>query len=112
MKKITAKEFRELGLLQEVNRLLLHPMGLALEVVIDDEGNETFGQVWDCRDHEKGITFAQDSISADKVKTVTKLFEDKMFHREMKLGWHVQPSDSYPQIKTTVQREVQCLDTP
>jgi len=30
------KEFKERGYLQEVNRKFLHPLGLALEVVIDD----------------------------------------------------------------------------
>ena len=40
-KKISIKEFREKGFLQEVNRIFFHPLGLALEVNIDDDGNET-----------------------------------------------------------------------
>ncbi len=40
MKKINIKEFREFGYLQEVNRRFLHPLGLALEVVIDDDDGQ------------------------------------------------------------------------
>ena len=50
MKKINAKEFMDLGLLQEVNRRLLHPMGLALEVIEDQDGSCQFGDVWDYRE--------------------------------------------------------------
>jgi hypothetical protein len=43
VKRIDVREFREFGYLQEVNRLMLHPLGLALEVVVEscpncDEG--------------------------------------------------------------------------
>lgn len=55
IKKMSAKEFRELGLLQEVNRLYLHPMGLALEIVVEDDGTEHFGEVWDYRADPEGM---------------------------------------------------------
>ena len=32
--KIDVKEFREKGYLQELNRRFLHPLGLALEIII------------------------------------------------------------------------------
>lgn len=35
-KRIDIAEFREFGYLHEINRQLLHPLGLALEVVTDD----------------------------------------------------------------------------
>lgn len=60
VKRMSAAEFRALGYLQEVNRLFLHPCGLALEVIADDEGNVTgFGGVWDYRDDAEGIYFAE-----------------------------------------------------
>lgn len=60
IKKMTAAEFRELGYLQELNRRWLHPLGLALEVVTDEDGQVTgFGQVWDYRDDPEGMVFAQ-----------------------------------------------------
>lgn len=38
-------DFRKYGYLQELNRMFLHPMGLALEVEIDDNGNEKLGGI-------------------------------------------------------------------
>jgi len=51
VKRISIKEFREFGFLHEVNRVFFHPLGLALEVIIDREtGEERLGGIWDCRD--------------------------------------------------------------
>jgi len=58
-KYISIQEFIERGFLQEINRRLLHPCGLALEVVKD--GDEwRFGGVWDSRDDPEGIMFVGD----------------------------------------------------
>jgi hypothetical protein len=59
IKRMSVKEFRELGLLQEVNRQFLHPLGLALEVYVSDDGEESFGGVWDYRDDPEGMVFGQ-----------------------------------------------------
>ena len=70
VKRISAKEFQELGYLQEVNRRFLHPLGLALEVIRDDESGEvSFGGVWDSRDDIEGIIF-DPSWSQDKAQYV------------------------------------------
>lgn len=61
---MSVAEFRRLGYLQEVNRRLLHPLGLALSVnVNEDTGEETFGPVWDYRDDPEGIRY--DDIEID-----------------------------------------------
>ncbi len=63
LKKMSVKDFREGGYLQELNRQFLHPLGLALEVVVGDdehdEGNhpESFGLVWDSRDDPEGYWY-------------------------------------------------------
>lgn len=57
-KMMDIAEFRSKGYLQEVNRLLLHPLGLALQVTIDDENNEVISGIIDCRDDDEGIIFA------------------------------------------------------
>ena len=73
IKKMDVKTFRELGYLQELNRQFLHPLGLALEVVIDEFGNESFGGVWDYRDDKDGISYGlSDSDNSRK-----KRFSDK-----------------------------------
>ena len=57
VKRISIKEFRESGYLQELNRTFLHPLGLALEVVIDND-EEVLGGVWDYRKDKEGIYYA------------------------------------------------------
>lgn len=92
IKRIDIAEFREFGYLQEVNRRFFHPLGLALEVVIEDcpecDGTgtwteqtspeeaghgsctrcngvgklETLGGVWDSRDDPEGYIFAGEGM--------------------------------------------------
>ena len=40
IKRIDIKEFRESGLLAELNRTFLHPLGLALEIIVEDDGTD------------------------------------------------------------------------
>lgn len=66
IKRIDISEFREKGYLQEANRRFFHPLGLALEVVIDDNGTR-LGGVWDYRKDPEGIFFGiQDRNEDDK----------------------------------------------
>jgi hypothetical protein len=55
--RISIKEFREKGYLQELNRRFLHPLGLALEIVIDKDGSEYLGGIWDYRGDTSGIHY-------------------------------------------------------
>ena len=90
MKKISAKQFRELGFLQELNRQFLHTMGLALETVEHEDGSETFGGVWDFTDDPEGIIFDDSMISKDKIKYV-KEAQDKMHKSRMEtIGYIIQ----------------------
>lgn len=59
VKRINIKEFREKGYLQELNRQFLHPLGLALEAIINKEtGEEFLGGIWDYRNDSEGMAFA------------------------------------------------------
>lgn len=108
IKRIPIKEFRELGFVHEINRRLLHPCGLALEVRIDkDTGEETLGGVWDYRDDPEGISFAEDALNADKEKSVDKLFFSKTHARQKLLGYIVQPTNEF-----VGQEEIKCEDPP
>lgn len=54
--KMTPEEIRDSGVLQEINRRLLHPRGLAMYVVVDaDEGDQLVGIFTD--DDPEGWTF-------------------------------------------------------
>ena len=77
-KKMSVKEFRAKGYLQEVNRLLLHRLGLALEVMVDTEsGEERFGEVWDSREDPEGIVFMEyDQVKAKRIALEYELRKD------------------------------------
>lgn len=63
---MSIKEFREKGYLQELNRCFLHPLGLAMEVKVDEDGTETFGCIWDERDDPGGIIFDIENSDVDR----------------------------------------------
>lgn len=104
-RRIDIAEFREIGFLQEVNRLFFHPHGLALEIVTEEEceacgghgrpaprsaGEQTppcevchgtgqverLGGVWDYRDDPEGVMFGLPmKIDTDKVKRVKREYQ-------------------------------------
>lgn len=92
VKRMSISEFRKLGLLQEVNRQFLHPLGLALEVVIED-GEERLGGVWDYRDDKEGIIYDDTSTPDFLLKAATVMGMQHQAHcrRDEALGYVVQP---------------------
>lgn len=70
MKKLPAARFlSDSGLLFEINRRVLHPRGLALEVIEDDDGTLTMSQeLQDHRGNIGGICFGEDSIETGQKK--------------------------------------------
>lgn len=90
VKRIDMKEFREGGFLQEANRLFFHPLGLALEIVVNEDGSERLGGVWDSRDDPEGIAFV-DGPDGQKASRVSAERERHAAAREALLGAEVQP---------------------
>lgn len=77
-KYMDLKEFIELGYLQEINRLVLHPCGLALQMTLDtDDDNIKDGQIeckmqiWDDREDPEGTMFFHPP-SREKAMSVDK----------------------------------------
>ena len=68
IKKIDIKEFREKGYLQELNRQFLHPLGLALEVQINEDGYESLGGIWDYREDPEGIIYDLKNSSKERIE--------------------------------------------
>ena len=93
IKRMDIKEFRKLGFIQEINRRLLHPCGLALEVIVNQEdGTETLGGIWDYRDDPEGIYFGDEAqLSRAKAQAVTDLFNSKLAQRREIFGHIIQP---------------------
>lgn len=69
IKRMSIKEFREVGFLQEANRLFFHPLGLALEVIVEGD-TERLGGIWDYREEPEGVLFSQGMIDPAKIERV------------------------------------------
>ncbi len=81
-------------MLAEVNRLFFHPLGLALEAIVDDEtGEEKLGGIWDYRDDPEGIIYKPEFFEEHVKPKIerARVFIDKR-HRMRKnyLGFVVQ----------------------
>jgi len=98
IKKMDIKEFQEKGFLQEVNRLFFHPLGLALEVIIDDDESYRLGGIWDYREDPEGIFYAEmpEEMKQERIRKrdlVEEFALQKSIQRKRKLGYIVQPLD-------------------
>lgn len=82
IKRVDIKEFREKGFLQEANRKFFHPLGLALEIIIEADGTESLGGIWDYRDDPEGMFFGPDMINQNKVDYVENLRVSKITKRK------------------------------
>lgn len=105
MEYIDIKEFREKGYLQELNRRFLHPLGLALEITVDDNGNEKLSNIWDYRSDDEGIYYDinnSDDIRKDKFKSKKEFIDNEIKIRNKqridKLGFDVEPIPNSPEL--------------
>ena len=95
IKRMDIKEFREMGLLAELNRVFLHPLGLALEIIIDDEtGKEKLGGIWDCRDDPEGMLYGKEYFPTEKIKKAQEFIKQKHEQRMKTLGFIYQDPDN------------------
>lgn len=56
MRTMTAKEFRESGFMQEVNRRVLHPVGVSLQTVQQKDGSEILAII-DAAEEQHGLFY-------------------------------------------------------
>jgi hypothetical protein len=95
IKRMDIKEFREMGLLAELNRAFLHPLGLALEIIVDDKtGEEKLGGIWDYRDDPEGILYSQKQFPKEKIKQAQEFIKQKHEQRLKTLGFIYQDPDN------------------
>jgi hypothetical protein len=93
IQSLPVREFREFGYLQELNRRFLHPLGLALEVIVNQDGTEVLGGVWDGRDDPEGFVYGPDTMEAEKIQRVSEELRKRKHIRFQKLGYVIQPED-------------------
>lgn len=90
-RRMDIKDFQRDGYLQEVNRQFFHPLGLALEVLVDTEtGEMQMGGIWDYRDDPEGIVFIS-GPDKDKAQRIHTARVQKAAGRVPRFGWAVQP---------------------
>ena len=88
IKYMDFNEFIEFGFLHEVNRKFFHPLGLALEMIADEDGRITgFGKIWDYRDDSEGMFFGEDMLNQKKIDNVEKLRASKLLTRSLHLDF-------------------------
>ena len=91
------EEFRQLGILQEINRQFLHPIGLALAVGVDDSGRAVaIAGILDNRDDPEGFIYdfgegMQEAI--DKAIRFRTMRINAHERRLEKLGYIIQDFD-------------------
>ncbi len=92
-KRMNVAEFREKGFLQEANRQFFHPLGLALEVQIDDEtGEEKLGGIWDYREDPEGVLYGEnEGQGIEKAKHVALEYKKHAATRIEIAGNVIQP---------------------
>jgi hypothetical protein len=89
-KVMTVRGFHELGYLEAVNRLVLHPLGLALDVEVGPDGLEAFGVVWDCRDEPAGVVYPAGHAWTGHVQRISEEMDRRAKARGVELGFVIQ----------------------
>lgn len=93
---MSVKEFRARGYLAMINRKLLHPLGLALSVAIDDStGDESFGPIIDSRDDPEGIIYDESMIDDEFRRKASALALEQLTRNSARyklLGYIIQPT--------------------
>lgn len=107
MAALTVEDFRRLGLLQEINRLVLHPAGLAMQITVNDpeelQARSFEACILDVRDDPEGMVFdfgpapATDPAGAvAKAQAYQGLVEALRPAREALFGAAIQPLPEIP----------------
>ena len=97
-KYMPIEDFLSEGYIQEINRRFLHPLGVALEVRVDEDGMHELGGVWDYRDDPEGLIFSEGVIDRKKAHNVREQELSRKESRQDALGFWIQPLP--PEVKT------------
>lgn len=93
IKYMSIREFRDVGFLQEINRRLLHPCGLAI-AIHDSPGESTTMRIWDYRDDPEGMVFDTGEIQQYKIDAVNELFDAHVEGRLKYFGTVIQETNT------------------
>jgi hypothetical protein len=85
------REFVDEGILQEVNRIFFHPLGLALRVHISEYGEYSLHSILDYRDDPEGVYFPTEVLDPRKTHLVLRERLRHSARRVRRWGSVVQP---------------------
>lgn len=101
VKRMGYEEIRELGILHEINRLFLHPLGLALAIMVlapegeisDKDEEHLVGLMYmlDDRDDPEGTIFAETALDQEKIDKFEAFRRARWRERQDRLGFVIQP---------------------
>lgn len=97
IKYLDIKKLLDDGILFEINRKVLHPLGLALEIGGDKDGNLSLGGVWDYQDDPEGMIFDGETFlgGEKKLKAYMKREgKEKLEKRKELLGYTIQGEET------------------
>lgn len=86
--------FVEGGFLHEVNRQVLHPAGLALEVILEPGSGYRISGVWDERDAPGGIILAE--VDQNKIDNVAAEQAKRQEWRQSRFSFFIQTENTAP----------------
>lgn len=89
-KTMDLKEFVGDGFLREVNRQFFHPLGLALYVEQNANGEVRWGGILDGRDDEEGFVLGNGE-ELERSKRFQQIWEERTRVRMERLGFVIQP---------------------
>ena len=89
------KDFQTLGFIQEVNRRLLHPCGLHMELGVGPCLGESALVIVDKREAPEGCYFEEQELSRGKAQNVVDLFLARLRSRREVFGHIIQPVPDY-----------------
>ena len=103
-KRMSAKAFRDEGYLQELNRLFLHPLGLALGIrptsVEDALGGAFIAEIYDAREDPEGVVFVgfegePHAAAQRRADEIADRWEHACGERQERLGFAIQPVEDF-----------------
>jgi hypothetical protein len=91
------EEILDKGILQEVNRRFFNPLGLALEIVPEQDSDGYFQTaIWDFRNDPQSATFDEEvvtsEIAKEKRRTIESMLKSEKKKRMKELGYQIQPT--------------------
>ena len=89
-----AKFLHDTGLLFEINRQVLHPLGLTLQIRTQKDGQVVFGGILDCRHDPEGWVFDEEELRLETQKHQAYMAEHggkALVSRVTRLGFTIQP---------------------